>query len=1125
MSLTLEQQEVVNHGKGNILVSASAGSGKTHTMVTRLIRLIIEENISVSEILAVTFTEASASDMKEKLRKEISATITNTSDEKKREKLLSEISELSCSDISTIHSFCGRLIRKYFFVAGIAPDFKVADDDDASVIQNECIKKAFNEFYDSGEPWFLSLVDKHTKGRTDSRLRELVLNIYKYCAQEADPDSFMKKSLDCYTEQGLKKVIDEIKAVIDKKFLDIAQALKFIKHQLDVLNLKKGANFTQTLLNDVLMVKDQKDMYCVKKFADYKLRLTFENKLGPVETALKEQVSELREKFISIIEKNTAGLAESFEEDLKLNASIKEHTESLIRVVKRFSEIYSEQKREENLLDFNDLEHFALKVLEEKTVCEEVREKFKYVLVDEYQDTNGVQEEIITKLENNNLFMVGDVKQSIYGFRGCRSEFFTKKDQLMSARGEKVVRLNANFRSAIEVVRMVNLVFCHAMNEKDYGENYAGKSELIFGGLYPEDACGRAQLHFFKLPEEKDDTNEQPRFYNPLEEENSIDDERASFLAKHVSKIIESELEKTYYDPKEKTYKKVTYGDIAILTRNRKNKFVNDLVSGLVKHGIPVTSDAQVNVCDYPDIKMLINVLKLVDCFMQDLPLASTLKSPIGNLTDEELYKIARFYEDNFGRDGSGFYTAYEFYVKKAKDELCDKLKKFNAYVDRIRFLSDFIGASGVLKKIVADKNIKGYFYAKTGGEERVNRLNRFLSAAESGGKSLSVREFLDKIENCTDGFGLSYFSCENTVKTMSIHASKGLEFPVVIVCGAERSFNTEDEHKDVLKHRELGLAVRRYDEKLRTKYDTPLRILMRSRMHDAMVKEEMRLFYVALTRATYSLHVTFSDKNDLRGKFGTELNSFIKFVPSALPAIEHDQEEYAFNELGMETRKVLIGEANEQISSRIKDHIDFTYPQESDTTIPLKSTATAVSEKAAENAEYVHVIFDEETTDKEKGIIAHKVLENFDFDKIDDFDGVVSGLVEGEILSQDEINKINLERIKSALNADVFNRIKGKKLYREKGFLINIEASKVIRESDSEEPVLLQGIIDLLAIDNNEAFVIDYKYSTLTKESLIKKYKAQLDLYSYAVEKVLCVPVKEKIIVNLFTGDSVKID
>ena len=1124
MSLTKEQLEVIKHGKGNILVSASAGSGKTFTMIERVKRLIIEENIGINQILAVTFTEAAATDMKEKLKDALSKVICGEWSELYGQKTVEKVkwcerqlAEIDTADISTMHAFCGRLIRTYFFVVGISPDFKIIDQADASVLKNLSIDKVFKDFYDAEDQQFLNLIDRHAKGRTDKNLKELVLSAYDFCDSEANPNALLNLYQKFYSDDGLENLLQEYKNLLDNCLIIIKEDVQKALAVVQDAGLKKGTEFAKSLLSDINNVIDCKDVYNIKCYENYKLKLDFERSLDENLIEQKQILSDARDKFAKTLKRFLKCLGKDFDDDKNRLKSVYIHTQKFAQIVDCFKKTYSQEKRDENLLDFNDLEHFALEILSDTEIATDVKERYKYIFIDEYQDTNGVQEEIINKLSSDNVFMVGDVKQSIYGFRGCRSEFFIYKERTMLERGQKVVRLNANFRSAESVLKHVNAIFNYCMTESVYGESYREKSQLIGGdGVYPDDNKGRVELHFLRKEEREKRVEEQPRIYDILKEKPTEKDTDASRLAGLINGIINKELADYVYDAKTGEKRSICYGDIAILTRSRKQ----ELISCLLQHGLPISTDVAENICDYPEIQVVINALKLVDCFMQDLPLVSTLKSPIGKFCEEELLEIVRFYEDNKQDAHGGFSDAFNYYLASSQSHLSQRLKEFKQYFEQVRLLSDFIGAHGVIEKLVVDKSLRAHLFAEKGGRAKVDRLNMLIASTVSNGRAYSVREFLSRVKNCPDAFGMQPFTQEDTVKIMTVHASKGLEFPVVILCNLESPFNSEDDYEEIMQDRNFGLAVKYYDDQKRTKEETLVRGVIREKARIERMREEMRLFYVATTRATYSMHVIFSDKEDKRKEEFKSADRCADFLPSFIPATNHTVEEIELRRKNAETKSVLIGRAEQEKVDQIKTNLQFVYPYLSDCAIPLKASVTALSKTDDNDTVYTHVLFDDEKTDTQKGIIAHKILQHYDFCGQSIFEQVEKMIKDG-ILTTKEKDSVKLERIEKALSACGFLGLNDKKLYREQQFLVEIEADKLF-DVDSKTPVLVQGVIDLLIIGKDGAEIVDYKYSTLSEEGLKARYKKQLDLYAYAVEKVLEKKVVRKTLVNIFTGQTV---
>ena len=1111
--LKQEQLDIINHQSGDILISASAGSGKTFVMIRRLIRLITEGHAKVDEILAVTFTEAAATEMKERLKSALLEKIAGG-----REDLSDQLHDVSNADISTLHSFCARLIRTYFYVADVSPDFKILDATESKILKDKAVSKLMRSRYVENSDEFNEFLNKFIKKRSDANLKNIIQTIYEYASVEANPDSVYQLHKQFYTIDGYQKLCDDYKGILDEQLVKLKQSAYRLHQGFKNFRLIKSADFCVSLIQDIEKALNV-DIYGLKEFENYSLRLSFENKLTGEPLELKTKATAIRDLLKKQFKTYCKGVTNKTE-DLKRLPEILSTTDYLIGLVKEYGEIYSALKTEENVLDFNDLEHFAYKTLSDENVKNAVREKYKFVFVDEYQDTNGVQEAIITAVSNDNLFMVGDVKQSIYGFRGCNPDIFSNKMKSMQESGKKTAMLNYNFRSADNVIDKVNEIFTYCMKKDNFGEDYSLNSTLKPGGIYGEENKGRATVHLLVKPEKKPVVKETPRVYDILQEIKNPNTKKAKTVSSLITEIIREELGKTYYNPKEGKEKIVTFNDIVILTRNRSNEYVETLVDGLKRHGINVVSEVSQDVCAYPEIQVLINALRLIDCYKTDIPLATVMKSSIGGFTEEDLAEIVLFYTENKGKNG--FYDAYNYYLNNAKGDLYEKVKVFDEYVKELRYLSDFIGAKGVLQKIMDDSMYLTFILAEKHGELKLKRIRKFMELTESQGVIKTVSEVLDNIDNAKDAYKTSFNSDEEAVRVMTIHASKGLEFPVVIVCGLERKMNVSEEREEVLLSRDCGLAPKYYDQENKTYSETLLRSFIRQKMKTERVKEEMRLFYVATTRASYSLHLTFEGES-VRGEEFTSADKMLDYLPPNLQVVSHSPEDFEFTDLTKEQKQVIIGKPDLSISGVFDKNFEFTYPYLSDTVLPLKTNVTDIVKSENYKKSFSKVALHGET-DETKGTLAHKILELYDFNSNESLETQINGFIKSGLINQETLSDLSLDGIKKVLDSEVLNSLKDCELFKEKSFIINVPAS-FVTDTPSTEKVLVQGVIDLLAVKDNKAQIIDYKYSVHGEKVLRERYSKQLELYAYAVEKALGIKVTKKVIVNIFTGDVIELN
>lgn len=1106
-----EQARAIYHDKGNLLVSASAGSGKTFVMIERLISLIVSGKATVNDIVAVTFTEKAALEMKERLTKALSEQISLG-----QSHLQSQLLDLPTCQISTIHSFCSRLVRTYFFVAEVSQDFRVLDGVQASVIQQTALDKTFKFFYDEQDKDFLDLLTCHVKRNSDKTLKELILKLFNYAEEEAYPLEFYDRYLTSYSEENFNNLLTEIKNELNDT---LSKGVKEIE-KAKVLFENNGRIKSVNLLSAISASFESVISQNLKDVVNFrKIRKDYDNKLTDSELIQKELINQIIvkcEKKIESVEKLVQNYDNLYFEFLDQ----KQHVAKLSKILKKFNEIYKQEKADENALDFSDLQHFALKVLSDEKIKSEVQSKFKYVFIDEYQDTNAIQEEIMSKISSDNLFMVGDVKQSIYGFRGCRSDFFEEKYKLYKE-SNQVVDLNDNFRSAKKVINFVNDIFDYCMTQDFFGIDYKNTSRLVFGGKFLSGEDGRANFHFIPKVKKTEKEVEQPRIYD-IKEEVLGETDLPSLTAELIDQIIRKEIGDVKATKNGQPLN-IDYKDIAILVRSTTGDAIKNMQTQLIRRGVPVSSVVEQSICQFPEIDILINLLKLLDCYYQDVALCTVMLSPIGRFTEEELAKVVLRAREFGLTKYDNFYMAVQKYCDQVDDELSKKLISFKNYIDKIRKLADFYGASKTLTTVINDSNFENVLLASPMGDSKVKRIKYFLSKAKVDGKSYSIREFLTLIESCPKAFNYTTVCDENTVKLMTIHASKGLEFPVVIVCNVQKDFNEGDLKNEVLLDRDYGFIVKDYDLTKKNYKENIFREVVKNKMRKNLVKEEMRLFYVALTRATYSLHVICESDKSLEKVEFNQAKSQMDFLPPDISLSQNISIDKDCGEGAIQAGFVSINDGDKQMIDQIIDNLKYKYPYENDLTLPVKTSVSKVKNQMEEQGDAI-VMFDEtkEFTNAENGIIAHKIMQFYNFGEAD-FDSQIDKMIKENIVSREQLALVNLDRLKKVVETDTIKRLKGKKLYREKYFLSQIE-SDMLFDNGSSESVMVQGIIDLLVVDDDGATIIDYKYSRKNGEQLLKDYSLQLNVYARAVEKILNKRVKQKIIINLFSGESIEL-
>ncbi|MBE7086862.1 MAG: hypothetical protein E7369_01000 [Clostridiales bacterium] len=1153
---TPEQDAAIYHDEGDVLISASAGSGKTSTMITRLTRLIAEKKAKISEILAVTFTEVAASEIKSRLKAEISKKVAETGDED----LASQLAEIDTSDISTIHGFCAKLIRTYFYMVDVAPDFSVADDVVAKELKNQAIVETFNSLYkydDVGGIGFLGLVSRYGKKRKDKDFRDIVISLYEFASEEVDAFEFLNRTLGYYTGSWYNDLCDSYLASVKERLAPFSDRLDeayraFMGVESDDLKYQEYAEKIKVLSCHINKIVNAKSLLEISKYCDFED--SFDNRgLKKVVLPYGRLVKSVAAELTDCIKTHKRCFLGK-EDYAKTSEQLYQHSLALIEVVKRYEERYTALKREENVLDFSDLQHLALQVLSNADILRVLKGeydekenkflngKYKYIFVDEYQDVNGVQNEIISRLGADNVFMVGDLKQSIYAFRGCRADFFQNRFNEMKAAGKKTIIFNKNFRCSPAVIRAVNDVFDFSMTKEVSGVDYAKEARLDGGDAYPKEYSGRAVLHFLAKPkkEEKDKfkdgekdkkLNNELGFYDILNHLKEPEDEGVNKNVEMIKDIIDKEICQNYYDPNPKAPKvdRITYGKIVILARSGGDKdWVKKIALGLMSRNVPVVSECEISTKDVKEIKIMLSFLSIIDCYSQDVHLATVLKSPIGKFTDEDFLEICEFFAVHCPKKVKKrtFFEAYKYYIENAEGELREKLKKFDEYVTEVRFLADFQGAGDILEKVIEDKNIESYILAFKDGRSKIKYLYKLISATSSGGKKLSVKEFLRKVELDPECIALQSEGGEDAVRIMTMHSSKGAEFPVVIVCGLERPMSKagEDTMKiDVMMSRMHGFGVMNYDDENRVRTSTPFRWFLNNEVVKNRVMEEQRLFYVALTRAKYALHMVCATEKDEREEVFSTASKFIHYIPKSMDA-EYFAMDGGLSSKKSDRREVLINEVPLGIVDSKKKILSAVYKYDPDTTLPIKSSVTEAGKAEKEEFYKVERVENISETNTVLGTNAHRILELFDFSRREEFFEQIDELKGRGLLTDTEIEGLDLEKIALAIKGAAFDGIDGKTLYREKSFIMNVPA-RMLYGTDSDDCVLVQGIIDLLVIDGDDAYIIDYKYSNSSEKHLKERYSTQLNLYAYAVEKGLGLKVKSKTIISLLNGKSVAID
>ena len=1106
-NLTPEQLKVVNRKNGDLVVTASAGSGKTKVMTLRYVKLVTDDVADVDDILCVTFTKLASEELRSRLEDGLKKALASETDPKKAARLKEQLKKLPSAAISTVDSFCNTLVRKYFYAVDVDPQFSIIDKTVSDKLKLVAADEAFEKLYEAGDERLLLLLKTFIRSRSDRELKELVIKTYEFLSSEYDGDAYLDKSLSLYAPEGVKNVVN---ALIDG-FIDKCELLRASAESLSLRCKEAGIDsyvgFLSMLFSGLDYLKEKRTEEAFFAAMPKSVRKPSVRKGNDEERAeLSDLVGSILERYKALYK--TYGEALDLPEKEYRAGEAGKVLEALIFVVKVFGGEYTAQKREISSLDYNDLERLADKILSVPEILKEVKEQYKFVFVDEYQDTNGLQEALFSRLNDGDLFIVGDEKQSIYGFRGCDSALF--ESHISGAESDELVSLDKNFRSSRAVVDAVNNVFGAVMTARTVGRNYAD-NPMIYGDLYGEEQ-GVAEIVLFSK-RKKEKATLPAGVYSVEKHLRSLAASKTYGEEKVVADIIEKVYGTKYHaldNSGKLVEKEIGFKDIAVLTRT--NGGVSESVAAeLISRNIPVFSDSEKSIGGYPEIKLVVSILTAIESSgKEDYSLVTALRSPVGGLNDEQLFLIRKTY-----KDGS-FYEAANAYRVGVIDEVSIKLNEFFEYIGRLKTLSFVESAASIMKRIVADKRLDIALMASPFGSLKVRRIERLISSCEGGGETLTVREFLRRSDAVLANLTLSFTDGEGAVRIMNVHQSKGLEFPVVILCELGKNFYAMDKRDSVTFSRHGGVGLKYYDVKSKTVYPTVVKAYVDIENEKNTLKDAARLMYVAMTRAMFALYMVVGTEITTR-RFGGEAE-FAKRPCDFLAATDCAVTEYVSDGKEVEKTETRLFpkeyDGDERARATIEKMMKFVYPYADDISVPVKRTVTDVVRSKAEKEELTPAdrpMFPAENP--ETGNAYHKFLQHCSFSP----EKVKSDLDEMKrrgLIGEDELTLLDENALIKITACPVFATFDGWKIYREQPFTAFIPASLV--EGKGEADVLVQGVIDFLAIRGDEAVVIDYKYSSRGEEGLKKAYGKQLELYACACRKVLPIKSVKTYILNL---------
>lgn len=1161
MNYTKEQEQAIFLRGKNIMVSAGAGAGKTRVLVSRMAELIMDKEhpIEADRFLVMTFTNAAAAEMKERIGTELEERLEKDPDNLYLRKQIRKIRQ---ADISTIHSFCNHLIRTHYNELAIDPSFRIGEEGELFLLRQQAVEQVLEEAYASGRESFLQFVEAYAPGKNDTVLEEMIEDLYHFSRSFPNADGWFEKTGKEAAILAGKDGWDTSAAVTlllskaQKESLQIQEELYQLLESVTEDSPEKYTGLLQEIKEYIDSLTQAKDYNSYYKVLSQKSISSFPRaSQKEKEWELYEEVKEFHQKVREQINSQKKNVFTTPAEELQREAAvIYPLLEEYMALTKRFAEIYFLCKKEKNVYDFDDLEHFALELLVESydkqgeaqpsETAKELSKKYKMIFVDEYQDTNLVQETILEMLLNkkhNSLFTVGDVKQSIYRFRQARPDLFLRrKDQYISQADAGVsIELRDNFRSAPGVLTFTNYIFSQLMEKEFGGVDYNEKTALRpgDGGPMMQDE-ETSEILFFQ----KDSASALKEVPEDILAESAV-------ICKRIKELIEE----GYH-----------YGDMVILLRSGAGR-MEPMAEFLEQEGIPVSCDNKTGYFQTREITVMLNYLSIVDNIYQDIPMASVMLSSIGKFTEEELVKLRVLIEEPV----RGKYTLYDFmrlYMQEGtEEELKKKIRDF--LMDLLYFRQQ--------KKEQPLSTLLWDIYERTGfyydvqlmpdGEKRKENLLMLLKKAEDYEKTVFkglfyFNRYMKQLKSYEIEMGEAGTSMEeeDVVKIMTIHKSKGLEFPVVFVSGLSKKFNRMDLNKAVLCHPELGIGMECVNTTLRFHHPSLMKKAIQEKVWKDTLEEEMRILYVAMTRAKRKLILTGVIKSEeleagMRASIQAQKWRAGSMMDWILPVMAEqfrntdkiwlkarlfswsDIEEL-FNarereEATFSYRHFIEKYVEGQDSSLIKKAFSHVYPNMEATKWKRKysvSELKSLSQITLPNEESVVYEPDEEERiipqflkeEREevggaaKGTIVHKIMEMLPFAKIQTKKQLFDWITDLE-QNYPESKQISAKWLYRGIEAFLFSEQGEKirkmdeagKVKKELPFTVGLPVSLINQDTEAEDTVVVQGVIDACADMGNHLCLIDYKTDQIKEgeeQQLLDRYGNQMLYYKAALEQIL---------------------
>ena len=1177
---TDEQKKVIDLRNRNILVSAAAGSGKTAVLVERIITMLTKDEnpVSIDQLLIVTFTEAAAAEMKDRIRTAIEKKLEENPDD---EHLMQQATLIHNAQITTIHSFCLSVIRDHFHAIDLDPGFRVAEEGELKLLKHDVLDDLLEEKYAEGDEGFLDFVSVYG-GKNDKNLEELILKIYEYSRSYPQPDLWLEQCVETYDIENIEDFESSSCMAFIKENTGyyLQDTKEMLLAALEICQNGGPAVYIDALQDDleILETLSQAETYgqLYSLFENIKWKRLPANRDKTIAEEKVSAVKAIREEVKNLIKSIKKQYFEqpvtAAIEDIEI---CRKAVQELIALVQGFAKAFEEKKRGQNLIDFSDMEQYALKILTQRDgdelkpshIAKDYQEQFQEVMIDEYQDSNLLQEAILTSVSrifNNkyNMFMVGDVKQSIYRFRLSRPELFMSKFDTYSLDDSEKQRidLHKNFRSREEVLKSINHIFYQIMKKNLGGIRYDDRAALYPGADFPETENTDTEILVIETELEEGRVNAQ--------EERELE---ARAIAGKIRELMTCH---QVCDKATRQMRKIRYSDIAILARSIKGS-ADVIAEVLNQEGIPAHVGTREGYFAAQEVAILLDYLRLLNNRKQDLPMAAVLKSMLGDFLEEELALIRSEYQN------IPFYQAVMEYRENGADEHVRlKLKRCLGQMDAFRKRVPYTPMHELLWQIMEETGYGDYVSAMPGGQQRKANLDMLVEKARmfesSSYKGLfHFIRYMEQLQKYDVDYGEANTEDESadTVCIMTIHKSKGLEFPVVFVAAMGKQFNMRDVKNQVVLHSVMGVGMDAIDRKTRTKSTSVIKKVIQKEEALSSLGEELRVLYVALTRAKEKLIITGTLKN-LQEKMQTcevllggkktlpyEMLSTAKcYWDWIIPAVMHLSADVPIRIQTVSIEDILKEEISTEITGKMKQvmlenwdtdqvyepkvkeqisqQFGYQYPYANSPLQKLKFSVSELKKQSYEEEmeERGEALFEEPEMiplipkflqEEEilkgaaRGTAYHRLLELIDFTKVYNDE-----LLKNELDVFCESGKMTKDMAQCIWRKDILEFLQGNagqrmsvcaannRLWKEQPFVLGVDAREKDPQEQEGEWILVQGIIDVYFEEEDGLVLLDYKTDRVqTEEELVEKYHAQLEYYAQALERVTGKKVKEKII------------